>query len=214
MWSCTSSHETPSGTRPIAGDSLSSYSRSLSTCPRSKSGDSPAVGDSPAAPCSQGPTPTGSVVRLGGVSDHYRAPGWFTRNVFNQVVAVLTGLGVSVLGSRVLAVRGRTSGEWRTTPVNLLTSEGRRYLVAPRGETQWVRNLRAAGTGELRLGKRAESFRGRELTDEEKVPVLRAYLRRWKAEVGIFFEGTGPDSDDDQILAIAPKHPAFEVLGR
>ena len=146
------------------------------------------------------------------MSDHYRAPGWFTRNVFNQVVAVLTGLGVSVLGSRVLAVRGRTSGEWRTTPVNLLTFEGRRYLVAPRGETQWVRNLRAAGTGELRLGKRAESFRGRELTDQEKVPVLRAYLRRWKAEVGIFFEGTGPDSSDDQIRAIAPKHPAFEVL--
>jgi deazaflavin-dependent oxidoreductase (nitroreductase family) len=147
------------------------------------------------------------------VSDHYRAPGWFTRNIFNQAVAVLTGLGVSVLGSRVLAVRGRTSGEWRTTPVNLLTFDGRRYLVAPRGETQWVRNLRAAGTGELRLGRRAESFRGRELTDEEKVPVLRAYLRRWKAEVGIFFEGTGPDSDYDQIRAIAPKHPAFEVLG-
>jgi hypothetical protein len=96
--------------------------------------------------------------------------------------------------------------------VNLLTHDGRRYLVAPRGETQWVRNLRAAGTGELRVGRRAESFRGRELADDEKVPVLRAYLRRWKAEVGIFFEGTGPDSSDDQILAIAPKHPAFEVL--
>jgi len=127
------------------------------------------------------------------VSDHYRAPGWFTRNVFNQSVAFLTRQGISVLGSRVL-------------------HEGHRYLVAPRGETQWVRNLRAVGTGELRLGRRAESFRGRELTDEEKVPVLRAYLRRWKAEVGIFFEGTGPDSSDDQIRAIAPNHPAFEVL--
>ena len=146
------------------------------------------------------------------MSDHYRAPGWFTRNVFNRSVAFLTHHGVSVLGSRVLAVQGRTSGQWRTTPVNLLPYEGRRYLVAPRGETQWVRNLRAAGTGELRLGKRAESFRGRELADDEKVPVLRAYLRRWKAEVGIFFEGTGPDSADDQILAIAPRHPAFEVL--
>ena len=91
-------------------------------------------------------------------------------------------------------------------------SEGRRYLVAPRGETQWVRNLRVAGTGELRVGKHSESFRGRELTDDEKVPVLRAYLKRWKAEVGIFFEGTGPDASDDQIRAIAPKHPAFEVL--
>ena len=100
--------------------------------------------------------------RLASVSDHYRAPGWFTRNVFNQLVAFLTRQGISVLGSRVLAVKGRTSGQWRTTPVNLLTYEGRRYLVAPRGETQWVRNLRAVGAGELRLGKRAESFRGRE----------------------------------------------------
>ena len=144
--------------------------------------------------------------------DSYRAPGLFTRNVFNQLVAVLTRQGVSVLGSRVLAVKGRTSGEWRTTPVNLLTYDGRRYLVAPRGQTEWVRNLRAAGTGELRVGRRTETFRGRELTDQEKVPVLRAYLRRWKAEVGIFFEGTGPDSSDDQIRAIASKHPAFEVL--
>jgi deazaflavin-dependent oxidoreductase (nitroreductase family) len=146
------------------------------------------------------------------MTTHYRAPGWFTRNVFNRFVAFLTHHGLSVLGSRVLAVKGRTSGEWRTTPVNLLTHDGDRYVVAPRGETQWVRNLRVAGTGELRLGKRAEPFRGRELTDEEKVPVLRAYLKRWKAEVGIFFDGVGPDSTDDEITAIAPKHPAFQVL--
>ncbi len=131
------------------------------------------------------------------MSDYYRAPGWLTRNVFNRLVAFLTRQGISVMGSRVLAVRGRKSGEWRTTPVNLLDYDGRRYLVAPRGEAQWVRNLRVAGTGELRVGKRAE---------------MRAYLKRWKAEVGIFFEGTGPDSSDDQIRAIAPKHPAFEVL--
>jgi deazaflavin-dependent oxidoreductase (nitroreductase family) len=146
------------------------------------------------------------------VPAHYRAPGWFTRNVFNRAVAFLTGRGVSVLGSRVLAVKGRASGQWRTTPVNLLEVGGRRYLVAPRGETQWVRNLQAAGAGELRLGRRAERFGCRELADEEKVPVLRAYLRRWKAEVGIFFEGVGPDSADEQIRAIAAKHPAFEVL--
>jgi deazaflavin-dependent oxidoreductase (nitroreductase family) len=159
------------------------------------------------------PVPAGAALaRLGGVADYYRAPGWFTRHVFNQLVAFLTRQGISVLGSRVLAVKGRTSGQWRTTPVNLLTHDGRRYLVAPRGETQWVRNLRAIGTGELRVGRRAESFRGRELADDEKVPVLRAYLKRWKAEVGIFFEGTGPDSSDDQIRAIAPRHPAFEVL--
>ncbi len=146
------------------------------------------------------------------MSDYYRPPGWFTRDVFNRLVTVLTRHGVSVLGSRVLAVKGRKSGAWRTTPVNPLGHDGRRYLVEPRGETQWVRNLRAAGTGELRVGRHAESFRSRELADDEKVPVLRAYLKRWKAETGVFFEGIGPDSTDDQVRAIAPKHPAFEVL--
>ena len=143
---------------------------------------------------------------------HYRAPGWFTRNVFNRFVALLTRRGMSVWGSRVLAVKGRKSGEWRTTPVNLLEHDGRRYLVSPRGEGQWVRNLRAAGSGELRVGKKVEAFRGRELADDEKVAVLRSYLKRWKFEVGAFFDGVGPDSTDEQLLAIAPRHPAFEVL--
>jgi deazaflavin-dependent oxidoreductase (nitroreductase family) len=143
---------------------------------------------------------------------HYRAPGWFTRNVFNRSIAFLTRHGVSVLGSRVLAVKGRSSGEWRTTPVNLLELDGHRYLVSPRGEGQWVRNLRQAGTGELRVGKRVEQFRGRELSDDEKVAVLRAYLKRWKFEVGMFFDGVGPNSTDEELRAIGPRHPAFEVL--
>jgi deazaflavin-dependent oxidoreductase (nitroreductase family) len=132
--------------------------------------------------------------------------------VFNRAVAFLTQRGVSVLGSRVLAVRGRTSGVWRTTPVNLLDHGGHRYLVSARGEGQWVRNLRAAGTGELWVGRRTEAFRGRELSDEDKVPVLRAYLTRWKVEVGTFFDGVGPGSSDAEIQAIAGKHPVFEVL--
>ncbi|HEX2772740.1 MAG TPA: nitroreductase family deazaflavin-dependent oxidoreductase [Micromonosporaceae bacterium] len=143
---------------------------------------------------------------------HYRAPGWLTRNVFNRTVAFMTRHGLSILGSRVLAVRGRTTGEWRTTPVNLLEYDGRRYLVSARGHGQWVRNLRVAGTGELRVGKRTETFSGRELTDDEKVPVLREYLRRWKVEVGAFFGGVGPESTDEQLRAIAGDHPAFEVL--
>jgi deazaflavin-dependent oxidoreductase (nitroreductase family) len=146
------------------------------------------------------------------VAGYYRAPNWLMRHVFNTQVALTTRLGISVMGARVLAVKGRKSGKWRTTPVNLLSHDGHRYLVSPRGEAQWVRNLRAAGTGELRLGRRAESFRGRELGDDEKVAVLRAYLRKWGIETGIFFEGTGSRSSDEQIRAIAPKHPAFEVL--
>ena len=77
----------------------------------------------------------------------YVRPGWFTQHVFNPAVALLTRAGLSVWGSRELRVRGRASGEWRSTPVNLLTHGGARYLVAPRGNTQWVRNVRAAGGG-------------------------------------------------------------------
>lgn len=144
---------------------------------------------------------------------HYVEPGWFTRNVFNGTVALLTRLGLSVWGSRELRVRGRKTGEWRSTPVNLLTHDGRRYLVAPRGETQWVRNLRAAGgTGELRLGRKVETFRATEIADADKEDVLRAYLKRWKAEVGVFFDGVAADSPTAEVQRIAPKHPVF-VLG-
>jgi deazaflavin-dependent oxidoreductase (nitroreductase family) len=141
----------------------------------------------------------------------YVQPGWFTQHVFNPTVALLTRAGISVWGSRELRVRGRTSGEWRSNPVNLLTVEGTRYLVAPRGHTQWVRNLRVAGTGELRVGRRTEAFRATELADDEKVPILRAYLKRWKAEVGVFFDGVSADSSDDELRRIAPDHPVFEL---
>jgi deazaflavin-dependent oxidoreductase (nitroreductase family) len=144
-------------------------------------------------------------------NSHFKRPGWFTKNVFNRVVAALTRLGLSVLGSRVLEVRGRRSGEWRRTPVNLLSYEGQRYLVAPRGETQWVRNLRVSHEGRLRLGRRVEPFTAEEIDDEGRVPILRAYLKRWKAEVGVFFEGVGPDSSDEELRRIAPKHPVFRL---
>jgi deazaflavin-dependent oxidoreductase (nitroreductase family) len=141
----------------------------------------------------------------------YVEPGGFTKHVFNRAVAVLTRAGVSVWGSRVLTVRGRTSGLPRSTPVNLLTHEGHRYLVAPRGHTQWVRNLRVAGDGELRVGRRRERFTAVEVPDAEKVEILRAYLKRWKAEVGIFFGGVGANSSDAELLRIAPDHPVFRV---
>lgn len=145
-------------------------------------------------------------------SRRYVEPGWFTTHVFNRIVALLTRLGISVYGSRVLAVRGRVSGEWRTVPVNLLVHDGARYLVAPRGVTQWVRNIRASGAGELRVGRRTESIRVMELTDGEKPGVLRAYLRRWKMEVGVFFQGIGPDATEEDLRRIAPDYPVFRIL--
>jgi deazaflavin-dependent oxidoreductase (nitroreductase family) len=140
----------------------------------------------------------------------YQKPGWFTQHVFNPMVAILTRLGLSVRGSRVLEVRGRTSGEPRRTPVNLLTLDDRQYLVAPRGETQWVRNVRASGGHlTLLLGRRRDERTATEITGDDKIPILRAYLSHWKAETGVFFGGVGPDAPDSQLAEIAPDHPAF-----
>jgi deazaflavin-dependent oxidoreductase (nitroreductase family) len=146
------------------------------------------------------------------MSVRYVRPDWFTTNVFNRVVALLTRLGLSVYGSRILAVRGRKSGEWRTTPVNLLTYKGGWYLVAPRGTTQWVRNIRSSGQGELRLGSRRQPIHVVELSDAEKPDLLRAYLRKWRWEVGAFFQGVGPEASEDDIRRIAPDHPVFRIL--
>lgn len=147
-----------------------------------------------------------------GSAAHYRRPGFFTRHVFNPAIAGLTRLGVSVLGSRVLEVPGRRTGEPRRTPVNLLAFEGEHYLVAPRGETQWVQNVRAnGGRLDLLVGKRRTGYVATEVADADKTDVLRAYLKRWKAEVGVFFDGVGPDSSDDELRRIAPRHPVFRL---
>jgi deazaflavin-dependent oxidoreductase (nitroreductase family) len=133
-------------------------------------------------------------------------------NLFNELVAKLTKMGVSVLGSRVLTVVGRKSGEPRSTPVNLLTIDGVDYLVAARGETQWVRNLRVAGQGQLRVGRRDETFTYRELADDEKPAILRAYLKRWKFEVSAFFEGVDAKATEEKLREIAPGYPVFEIF--
>ena len=141
----------------------------------------------------------------------YQRPSWFDRAVFNRLVAGATRVGVSVWGSRILEVRGRSSGEPRRVPVNVLPQGGIRYLVAPRGETQWVRNLRAAGEGELLLGRRRERFRAVEVPVDEREPILRAYLRRWNWEVGRFFGGVGPKSSPAELARIAGDHPVFRI---
>ncbi|MCK9916643.1 MULTISPECIES: nitroreductase/quinone reductase family protein [Microbacterium] len=131
--------------------------------------------------------------------------------VFNRTVGFFTRIGLPLAGSRVLAVRGRSSGEWRTTPVNPLRVGGERYLVAPRGEAQWVRNLRVARTGELRHGRRVEPFTASEVADADKTPVLREYLRAWGWEVGRFFEGVDKNATDAQLAEIAPGFPVFRL---
>jgi deazaflavin-dependent oxidoreductase (nitroreductase family) len=141
----------------------------------------------------------------------YQRPDWFTTNVLNRMVAGLTRLGVSLWGSRILEVPGRKTGEPRRTPVNLMTFEGQRYLLAPRGHTQWVRNLRVSGGGKLFVGRRSEDFTAVELDDTEKPDLLRTYLRKWKWESGQFFGGVGPDAPEEEIRRIAPDHPVFRI---
>jgi deazaflavin-dependent oxidoreductase (nitroreductase family) len=140
----------------------------------------------------------------------YKRPGWFTRNVFNRMVHGLARLGIGLAGAETLAVRGRKSGEWRTNPVNPFEIEGRTYLLAPRGTTEWVRNMRAAREGELRKGSRARRFTAREVDDSEKLPLLRVYVDRWAWEAKDFL-GVGKDATDDQLREIAHENPAFEI---
>ena len=124
----------------------------------------------------------------------YLKPGWLTSRVLNPLL-----MRVGMIPT--LAVRGRTSGEWRTVPVNVLELAGHRYLVAPRGDTQWVRNLRATDRGELRWRGRVEPFRAIEIPDSEKPRVIEAYLTRWGYQVKGYFNAL-PDPAD---------HPVFRI---
>ena len=145
-------------------------------------------------------------------SKRYVQPDWFTKHVMNRFVSLLTRSGFSLLGSRVLEHKGRRSGELHHTPVNLLDFEGNQYLVSPRGDTQWVRNVKAAD-GHLTLikGRKHTQYTAVEVPAPERTQILRAYLERWKFEVGMFFEGVGPDSTDEEIQAIAESHPVFAL---
>ncbi len=143
-------------------------------------------------------------------SAQYRKPGVLTRKFMNPVVVLVMRAGVSVWGSRILEVPGRTSGIPRRTPVNVLELDGRRYVVSPRGEGQWVKNVRAnGGRLALLLGRRRQELSAAELSDSQKSPVLRAYLRKWKMEVGVFFDGVGADSEETDLQRIASSHPVF-----
>jgi deazaflavin-dependent oxidoreductase (nitroreductase family) len=143
--------------------------------------------------------------------EHVQSAGWFTRNVFNRIVAGASKLGLGVAGSQVLEVTGRSSGEPRRTPVNPLPFEDELYLVAPRGHVQWVKNVRVKPEARLLHGRKARSITVAEVPDADKAPLLRAYLEKWAWEVGVFFDGVGADASDEELLRIAPDHPAFKV---
>jgi deazaflavin-dependent oxidoreductase (nitroreductase family) len=129
----------------------------------------------------------------------------------NLPVTLATKLGISLGGAWTLTVRGRSSGEWRSTPVNPLTIESRRYLVAPRGETHWARNLRASGEARLTLGRKETAIRANEVANADKLPILRAYLDRWGGVTHKHF-GLPRHPGDGEIASAAERTPVFEVF--
>lgn len=141
----------------------------------------------------------------------YQKPDTLTTRLINPLIMTLIKLGVSVGGAHVLAVRGRKTGKIQEVPVNPVEIEGTRYLVAPRGDTQWVRNLRVAGVAELRVGRRREHIQTTEiLAHEAKLPVLRGYLLRWQRETAQFF-GVDATASDEELRQRAPDHPVFRI---
>jgi F420H(2)-dependent quinone reductase len=142
----------------------------------------------------------------------YQKPDVATTKIFNPLIQFAMKLGLSLRGSRTLSVRGRKSGEWRSTPVNPLAYDGERYLVAPRGETQWVRNIRVTREGVLKLGRKSETVRVEEVpNDDTKVPILRAYLKNWASETKKFFGVENANVPDEKLHEIAPLHPIFRI---
>lgn len=146
----------------------------------------------------------------------YRPPTGVSVRAFNGAVGWLARHGISLYGSAELTVVGRTSGVPQRIAVNPLTVDGERFLIAPRGTTQWVRNLRAAGgRAELRVGRRTESFVGAELADDDPatVGVLREYIRRWGWEVEAMLpEPIKADASVEQLTRVAAQLPMFRVV--
>ena len=130
---------------------------------------------------------------------------------FNNIVGWLARHGLSIAGTAEMSVRGRKSGKMQRIPVNPHQYEGAQYLVSARGHSQWVRNMRVAGGGELRVGRKLRTFSAVELPDEEKLPILRTYLEKWGWEVNQYFQGVTAKSTDEEIVACAPDHPVFRI---
>jgi deazaflavin-dependent oxidoreductase (nitroreductase family) len=127
----------------------------------------------------------------------------------NAAIRWLAEMGVSIAGTRALRVRGRKSGKKRGVVINLLTVDGVDYLVSPRGNSQWARNVRAAGAVEMGPRWRRERLLVTEVEDADKPEVLRRYLARWYWQVKGYVAGLTPESSDEQLRAAAPSIPVF-----
>jgi hypothetical protein len=134
-----------------------------------------------------------------------------TARVANEIFRWLAELGISVAGTRALRVRGRKTGKRRGVVINLMTVDGRNFVVSPRGNTQWARNARAAGRVEMGPRWRSRDVGISEVADDAKPALLRLYLQRWYWEVKGHVGGLTPDCTDEELRAAAPSIPVFEM---
>ena len=141
----------------------------------------------------------------------YDAPNVAAR-AGNEMIRWLAEAGISIAGTRALRVRGRKSGKRRGVVINLLSVDGRDYVVSPRGNTQWARNARSAGVVEMGPRWRSRDVRIAEVPDDAKPQLLKRYLDRWYWEVKGHVGGLTPQSTDDEIRSAALSIPVFELL--
>lgn len=146
------------------------------------------------------------------MTTRYQEPSRIER-AGNAVIRWLAELGISIAGTRAVHVRGRKSGKSRGLVVNVLTVDGVDYLVSPRGNTQWARNVRAAGVVEVGSRWRRHRAQASEVDDAAKPELLRRYLQRWYWQVKDYVGGLTPDSSDEQLRAGAPAIPVFRLAG-
>jgi deazaflavin-dependent oxidoreductase (nitroreductase family) len=142
-------------------------------------------------------------------AQHFVKPS-LTERIFNRLFAIAIGFGVSLGHNYVVEVRGRKSGRIFSTPIDLLEAGGRRYLVAPRGDTNWVRNARAAGRVKLRKGHQSDEFAVREVGPAERPELLKAYLDRFALTVQRYFP-IPRGSPASEFAPIAERYPVFEL---
>jgi deazaflavin-dependent oxidoreductase (nitroreductase family) len=129
---------------------------------------------------------------------------------FNSLFGLLVGWGLGLSYNYLLQVQGRKTGRIYSTPVNVLDYQGKRFLVAPRGETQWVRNAIASGHVWLKRGRSREQFALRVLDDRDKPALLSEYLNRYKTAVQRYFP-VQAGSPLEAFSSVAANYPVFEL---
>ena len=143
-------------------------------------------------------------------SEHFNQPTTLDRTI-NKLFGILVGLGLGLPHNYLLQVRGRRSGRVYSTPVDVLSRDGKQYLVAPRGYTQWVRNAIASGTVSLKKGRRCDEFAIRILADQEKPEILKSYLDRYRLTVQRYFS-LPAGSPSEAFRPLARQYPVFELI--